>query len=131
MAKELSGSDVDGKRTTVRGILIDPERRVFHFVDVPAQRKNLPGGYRGYDHIAPDVLIGFVGSSEVEKSELFNDEVMLLSIGGMGEPWRLGNDGPHKGRGLLLQYKADLDAYSDTHLTLEKVGDLIKFGSGG
>jgi hypothetical protein len=112
--------------TMIRAVLIDPtpdgSTVVVSHVDLPT----LPANPPAYGtQLAPDGVVSLIGK-RVAQHRLHGGEVLLVGDGD-SPAWFIAGCGPHRGRGILLQYERIADAYADTLTTLEQVGALLTF----
>ena len=126
-------TDAIAEVVAVRAILIDPagdEKIVVSFVHLPTRPAHpLQQGY-GLQLDARAVA-ELLGSRLVELHRLAAGEALLVSPSGDSAAWWLGSSGPHRGRGLVLQYERVADAISDTLFGLEEVGTLLAIDDEG
>jgi hypothetical protein len=113
-----------GELNALQAILIDPAAGtvVVSYVDLPTLAANPP---KYGLQLAPEPLVSLIGK-RVAQHRLHGGEVLLVGEG-EGEAWTFAGIGPHRGRGLILQYERIADAYSDTLFELDQVGSLLTF----
>ena len=130
MAQPRTIATEDEAPTAVRAVLIDPtgaDTIHVHYVHLPTMR---PGDRPGHGlQLAP-------GPIEQLRHHVFHPlhagEWLLTRCDAEESPaWWIGSSGPHRGRGIVVQFGRLTDTVSDTMFALEQVGTLPAARRGG